>query len=334
MARAGFLLWVALLAFGLPEVTAGTGAGWLTRPDVYILAIPLYALHFLLLCHFAIKTKRTSWPALFLLGVVFGLYETWITKVVWAGYPGSDGFAMGSFGPWFGIHETVGLILFYHAITSFLLPLAVLTRLFPAYAAAFPVPNWIFGTTRWAVARRVVLALVWGLVSGHNMPVPRLYLESWVPMLALLIFGYMLLKRTPAARPTLGRIGLWIAGLWLSIIYIVSWLAIRTEFIPPAPALVITFGLYIVSALLFWWQPKHMPAQPSPAIASAKMPLKWLLIVFFIGLATSIGISAGIGLAKGLAVLPFLGMVAIGAGLFFWLVLWRGILRGIILTAR
>jgi hypothetical protein len=261
------------------------------------------------------------------LGIVFGLYETWITKVVWAGYPESDGFAMGSFGPWFGIHETVGLILFYHAVTSFLLPLAVLTRLFPAYAAAFPAPDWIFGTTRWALARRVVLALVWGLVSGHNMPEPKLFLESWVPMLVLLTIGYWLLKRTPSARPTLGRFGLWVAGIWLAIIYVVSWQLLRTELIPPAPALVITVGLYILSGLFFWWQPKQSPAQPPPTIASAKMPLMWLLIVFFIGLATSMGISAGIGLAAGLAVLPFLAMVAIGAVLFFWLLLWRGLFR-------
>ncbi|MBL1438295.1 MAG: hypothetical protein COB08_019125 [Rhodobacteraceae bacterium] len=327
MARAGFLLWVALLAFGLPEVFAGTGAGWLTRPDVYILAIPLYALHFLLLCHLALKARRTSWPALFLLGIVFGLYETWITKVVWSGYPDSDGFAMGSFGPWFGIHETVGLILFYHAITSFLLPLAVLTRLFPAYAARFPAPDWIFGATRWALLRRIGLALIWGLISGHNMPDPRLYLVSWLPMLALLAFGYWRLKHTLAARPILSRFGLWAGGIWLAILYIASWPALRTEAIPPAPALGITLGLYIVVALLFWWQKKHEPASQSLLPAPARMPFFWLLIVFFIGLATSVGISAGVGLAAGLAVLPFLAMVAIGAGLFFWLVVWRGLIR-------
>jgi hypothetical protein len=45
------------------------------------------------------------------------------------------------------------------------------------------------------------------------------------------------------------------------------------------------------------------------------------LVVFAIGLATSIGISAGVGLAAGLAVLPFVGMVALGAGLFVGLVI-------------
>ncbi len=327
MARFGFLLWVALLAFSLPEVFAGTGAGWLTRPDVYILGIPLYTLHFLLLCHIAIKTKRTSWRALYLLGLVFGLYETWVTKVVWAGYPDENGFAMGGFGPWFGIHETLGLILFYHAVTSFLLPLAVLTRLFPAFAAAFPAPDWIFGTTRWALARRIGLALIWGLISGHNMPDPCLYLISWGPMLLGLIIGYALLKNTTAARPALGQWGQWGAAIWLAIIYFASFALLRTEAIPPLPAMAITLGLYLLLALLLWRQPIRQPAQPKPVPHPAKMPLFWLMAVFLIGLATSAGISAGIGLATGLAVLPFVGMVGLGAGLFVWLVVWQGLLQ-------
>ena len=324
MARAGFLLWLALLAFSLPEVFAGTGAGWLTRPDVYILGIPLYALHFLLLCHIAIKTKRTSWPALYLLGIVFGLYETWITKVVWAGYLDENGFAMGGFGPWFGIHETIGLILFYHAVTSFFLPLAVLTRLFPAFAAAFPAPNWIFGTTSWALARRIGLALIWGLISGYNMPDPSLYLISWAPLLLGLIVGYRVVKNA-AARPVLGRKSQWLAGLWLALIYVAGFTLIRTEAIPPAPAILITLALYMLLAFLL---KRTAPRTPTPQASPpnpAKMPLIWLLAVFVIGLATSIGISAGVGLVASVAALPFLGMVALGAGLFMWLVIWRGV---------
>ncbi len=327
MARLGFLFWVALLAFGLPEVFAGTGAGWLTRPDVYILGIPLYALHFLLLCHIAIKTKRTSWPALYLLGIVFGLYETWVTKVVWAGYLDQTGFAMGGFGPWFGVHETLGLILFYHAVTSFLLPLAVLTRLFPAYAAAFPAPDWIFGTTRWALVRRIGLALIWGVVSGHNMPNPQLYLISWVPMLLGLIFGYAMLRNTTSARPTLGRWGQWGVGFWLLLIYTASFILLRVEAIPPPSVLAITLGLYFVLAWLFWRQSSHLPPPQKPASNPAKMPLFWLFVVFFIGLATSTGISAGMGPVLGLAALPFVAMVALGVGLFMWLAIWRGLFR-------
>lgn len=327
MARLGFLLWAALLAFTLPEVFAGTGAGWLTRPDVYILALPLYALHFFLLCHIAVKTKRTGWTSLYLLGIVFGLYEAWVTKVIWTGYPGETGFAMGSFGPWFGVHETIGLLLFYHAVTSFLLPIAVLSRLFPAFGAAFPVPDWVFGTSRWAFVRRLGLALVWGLISGHNMPDVGAYLASWLPMLLLLVLGYLWLRHRAKAQPTLGRWGLWLAALWLAVIYIASFKYLRVEEIPPAPALAITLGFYLILGLLFWHQPKRAAVTPPALAAPGNMPLRWLLVVFFIGLAASTALSAGVGLAIGLAVVPFLMMLVLGIGLFFWLVLWRGVIR-------
>jgi len=327
MARAGFLLWVALLAFGLPEVIAGTGAGWLTRPDVYILGIPLYALHFLLLCHFAVKTKRTSWPALYVLGIIFGLYETWITKVVWAGYLEVDGFAFGGFGPWFGVHETLGLILFYHAVVSFLLPLAAASRLFPAFGAAFPVPDWVFGASFWALLRRALLALLLGLISGHNMPDPSVYLVSWVPMILLLVAGYFLLRNRANARPTLGKIGLWVAFIWLLVIYVGSYTLLRTEAIPPVFALAITALFYVLLALVFWAVPARGPRPTTPTENRAKMPLVWLLVVFVIGLVTSVGISAGVGVVAGVAVMPFLLMMPLGAGLFLWLVIWRGLIR-------
>ena len=327
MVRAGYWLWLALLAFSLPEVFAGTGAGWLTRPDVYILGLPLYALHLLLLCHIAAKTGRTSWPALYLFGLVFGLYETWITKVVWAGYMDADGFAMGGIGPWFGLHETLGLVLFYHAVTSFLLPLAVLTRLFPAFAATFPAPDWIFGPTRWALARRIGLALLWGVISGHNMPDVRLYLISWVPMLLGLILGYRLIRDTDAARPALGRAGQWGAVLGLVVIYVGGFLLLRTEAIPPAPALAITLALYPVLALLIWQQPPRLPSPRPPADHPARMPFFWLVVVFLIGLASSVAVLTGGAAVANLAVVPFVGMVPLGAGLFVWLVLWRGLVR-------
>lgn len=327
MARIGLLLWVALLAFALPEVFAGTGAGWLTRPDVYVLALPLYALHFILLCHLAVKTRRTGWTSLYLLGIVFGLYETWVTKVVWSGYPNESGFAMGGFGPWFGVHETIGLLLFYHAVTSFLLPIAVLSRLFPSFGAAFPIPDWIFGKGRWAFGRRLGLALIWGLISGHNMPDVGIYLASWLPMLLLLVLGYLWLRPAAKADPTLGRWSLWLSVIWLAAIYIISYKYLRVEEIPPDPALAITAGFYLVLGLLYWLQPRRETETHTALESPGNMPLRWLLVVFLIGLMTSAAISAGVGLAMEFAAVPFLMMLVLGVGLFVWLVLWRGLIR-------
>lgn len=326
--RTGFLLWVALLAFGLPEVFAGSGANWIIRLDFYLLGIPLYALHFLLLVQLAIKTRRTSWPALYLFGVIFGLYESWITKVIWSGYPGSDGFASGGFGQWFGIHETIGLVFFYHPVVSFLLPLAVLCHLFPAWARMFPQPDWIFGKTRWALMRRIGFVTLIGFVSGRNMPDIHVYLLTWVPFIVLIFLGYLVLRRHangPIASPVLSVWSIVFLTLWLSLIYAVTYFNLQIQYLPPVYIQWITLGFYplLLGAILHTVKvtdsADQLPFQPS-----ASMPAKWLLILFAAGL---ISVAMGPVTPFVMVSLFFLTMILIGAILFIWLALWRGVWR-------
>ncbi len=327
--RALFVLWVSLLAFGLPEVFAGTGNGWLTRFDVYLLALPLYGLHFWLLVHIAVQTRRTSWPALYLFGIVFALYETWITKVIWHSYPGAEGFAFGGFGPWFGIHETVGLALFYHPVTSFLLPLAVVSTLFPAFGRFFPMPDWIFGTSRWALLRRVALVLVWGVVSGHNMPVPGEYLYSWLSLLVVLALGWKLLEKRVdqrVASPTLSRIGLGVAMVWLALIYGASYALLLPENLPPLPIQALTLAFYPVLALLIA-RTRPRAHDPTVANASTRGPVVVISGVFLTGLASVLILTYTPVKGASIGIIPFLAMIPLGAGLFIWLVIWQVLLH-------
>ncbi|MEE9387377.1 MAG: hypothetical protein V3U96_02100 [Paracoccaceae bacterium] len=336
--RLVFLIWVALIAFGLPEIIAGTGRLWLSNPGTYVLSIPLYSVHFLLLCHVAIKTGRTSWPALFLFGVLFGLYEAWITKVVWSGYPGSDGFSFGGFGQWFGIHETLGLVLFYHAVISFLLPLAVVSRLFSAFGQHFPVPNWVFGTTWAALLRRVGLLFILGIITGHNNPDLVEYLQTWVPYLGVIWLGYVVLRRQgvtigsgpdAVARATLSRVGFAVAVILLMAIYAVPYFKLQPEMLPPVSVQLVTLAFYPVLAFLLWRAgPAGQAVQVSQDIKDpAKMPLYWLLAVFVMGLLGIFSRSAGIGIPDGIIAIAFVAMVPLGLGLFLWLVGWKVLLR-------
>ena len=336
--RLVFILWLAVLAFGLPEVFAGTGRLWIIRADVYILALPLYALHFLLLTHIAVRTQRISWPALYLFGVLFGLYETWITKVVWHGYPGENGFAMGSIGHWFGIHETLGLVLFYHPVTSFLLPLAVVSRLFPAFGAAFPTPDWVFGRTKAAFLRRLGLLLIWGILTGHNLKQPEVVLLTWLPMLILLWLGYLLLKikgvageNTPkariVARPLLGRMGIFITVFWLLLMYLITYARLLPEWLPPPYIQLITLGFYPLLFLLLRRTPKGLHEGHEAVSHPARLPARWLISVFLLGLLVTVLMPLGAQVRTGLAILPFLSMVPLGVALFLWLVVWRVGLR-------
>jgi hypothetical protein len=49
----------------------------------------LYLAHFILLINLALIFKRTSFTSLYILGMCFGLYELWVTKVLCSGFTGS-----------------------------------------------------------------------------------------------------------------------------------------------------------------------------------------------------------------------------------------------------
>ena len=335
-----FILWVSMVAFGLPEVFAGSGRLWFARPDVYLLGLPLYGLHFLLLAHIAVRTGRTSWPALYVFGVLFALYETWVTKVVWNGYPGSGGFAMGSFGDWFGVHETLGLLLFYHPVTSFILPVVVISRLFPAFGRHFPSSDWLFGKTKGGFLLRLGLILIWGIMSGYNMAVAGDYLLTWVSMLGVLWLGYVFLKWRGAtkdsgdlaaivASPLLGHAALVVACLWLALIYVVTYLLVAPELLPPPQIQLLTLAFYPVLFVVLRIIPPRAVREDETDRAQnpARMPAFWILAVFGIGFVASILIAQGDVFRTSLAIIPFVLLVPLGVGLFIWLVIWKSILK-------
>ena len=120
------ILLIGILSMFIPEVFAGSsGPIWFLNPVGLILAFPLYLFHSMLFINLAIRTKKTSIPQLYLWGVIFGLYESWITKVLWYGFPGSPE------GPIFGyflgiaILEFSILVLFWHPVFAFVIPVLV-----------------------------------------------------------------------------------------------------------------------------------------------------------------------------------------------------------------
>ncbi len=49
----------------------------------WIMLVPLYGLHALLGGWLVMRASRVTWPVVYLPGVLFGLYEAYITKVLW-----------------------------------------------------------------------------------------------------------------------------------------------------------------------------------------------------------------------------------------------------------
>lgn len=118
------IILIGCISMFMAEVFAGSSQMWFIDPWSLLVTYWLYLAHLLLFLNLAIRTKRTSIPQLYLWGVLFALYESWITKVLWFGYPGAEGPAMGLIGG-IAILEFFTLVFFWHPILAFVMPILI-----------------------------------------------------------------------------------------------------------------------------------------------------------------------------------------------------------------
>jgi hypothetical protein len=119
-AKLVFILLAGSLSMFFAEVLSGSSVLWFVSGWAWLVTFWLYLAHFLLFINLALIFKRTSLTALYLWGVLFGLYEAWITKVTWAGYMGSEpgwGKILG-----FAFPELPLIVFFWHPVFAFILP--------------------------------------------------------------------------------------------------------------------------------------------------------------------------------------------------------------------
>ena len=120
--RIGF--WVVLTAVSGLLVENGTSSSpWLFfNPFGLLFVLPLYGLHVLLLTRVVLSASRPSLPLLYVAGALLGLYEAYVTKVLWSPTWGpTDGLVIG------GLHvfQTAVLVLFAHPVLAFIAPLVI-----------------------------------------------------------------------------------------------------------------------------------------------------------------------------------------------------------------
>ena len=116
------LIW--FLSVFCAEIFSGAGAHWVWNPILYFMVIPIYLFHTIVLLSIWYKYKRISLWSLYFLGIIFWLYETWITKVWWGWYINEPGAWMGTI-LWIALPEFPILVFFFHAVFSFILPILV-----------------------------------------------------------------------------------------------------------------------------------------------------------------------------------------------------------------
>lgn len=114
-----FWISISMISTFFAEVLAGSDLFPFFHFWGLMIVVPLYGLHTIILATIIFKSDRPSFNNLFFAGAIFGLYEAYITKILFSPTWGNTFFSF------FGVDflATVVLVLFYHPIMSFIIPL-------------------------------------------------------------------------------------------------------------------------------------------------------------------------------------------------------------------
>ena len=254
--RKSALFLMGLLSMVFAEVFSGSFPTWFLDPFGLTATLTLYWSHTLFFLAIGSRLHRMSVPHLYLWGTFFGLYESWVTKVLWAGFPGSTPIFDAVVGV--AIVETLVLVLFWHPIFSFVLPVLVFEILSRARDPTAPL---LPGHERWLVASRrnkviAVIFMIWGganIANGVHLDVVTALVGGTGSVLLVALVYRLAVRggKTFSIRTVvLGDRGLKATAAYILIYYVVTFPLLRPEGIPGPEGFVAVLLLYLIFAVI------------------------------------------------------------------------------------
>jgi hypothetical protein len=321
---------LALTLFGFlsmifAEVFSGSSPLWFLSIWGWSVTLPLYWAHAVLLLNLAVRYKRTSLTPLYLWGVIFGLYESWITKVLWAGYIGESpqfgtflGFAVGEF-------MVIGL--FWHAVFSFIVPIFIfeiivysINRDHSAILSSH-IPALLQRRRNIAILYLVMfigsLFITMGL-ARDLFSISMAILGNGL-LLAVLIHFTRKRKSTGIHSLILGRTGMNITGIYLVGLYIITFVYLLPWRRASLETMLLTLSFYLVVFNLIALSPKdRSDTEPVQGSILEFNQVKRAFIVLVV-LVVAWSLFGELGLLLG--TLSYIGMLILGPAIFVLVVL-------------
>jgi hypothetical protein len=307
------------------EVVSGSSPFVFFTPFGLVGTYPIYLLHSLVLLALLVKPgRRVSFGALYAAGMVFGLYEAYITKVLWS--PPWEPTALRVAGV--ALRDTSMLVFFWHAFMSFIIPALVAEALLGTRRLEDSLSQrwqkWLSGRWRWA-ALAALCGLWHGSISGDVSVTLASSLAS-----ALLLLVLVALWRHRPERLTLDLADLlphrtewWVLLVVLLGYYLAFGLTVRVDAIPALAGQITIWILYALAAGLWLRSQKReglpqveIPMRPagqqltvrdwftfslvfllvSLAVTLLPTPLRTVVfaVAYFLGIAAGVGIFMGV----------------------------------------
>lgn len=307
------ILLLGVLSMLFAEVFSGASTLWFLSIWGLLLTLPLYLGHALFFFNVAVRTNRTSPRQLYFFGMMFGLYEALITKVLFTGYPGSTGPMVGSvFGIAWG--EFLTLVLFWHPVMSFLLPVFVYELL---SGDIIPSHKRLLQKNARTIVVALLLVVIGAIFQSNGAKFNVLVsLGSLGGTMLIIVVLHRLVPQKNLASLILGNKGMIALGVFLVVLYGLSGAGIYPEKLPRTVLPYVIIFLWYLLAIGLLWVDRYPPGKVTiqPNVFSVQ-DLR-IFVVLLLVLAT---VSSLVRLVS-YAVLLFLfvPLMAAGVVLFSW----------------
>ncbi len=248
-----FWLLLAIYSTFFAEVVVGSAPLVFFKPDVLIITVPVYGLHILVLAPLIIRQGRIPcWQALYLTGLFFGLYEAYMTKVLWSPPWNPDAFSLGGV----AVVDFIMLVLFWHPVMAFLVPMISAEWLLNLRPAIIPTIGEKWGLRFFNFRNLCIAGGVIGICLGAMLADPAVVLGSALSStLVILLITWFCRKTNPGERIFMHRLlpdgRIWYVFILLLMIdYVILGLVLRPEALPPVANQSTIWVAYLVVFLL------------------------------------------------------------------------------------
>ncbi len=318
-----WLFWLILAAFStfFAEVFSGSDMFPFFHPFGLLVVLPLYGLHILLLGHLVYRTSRPRFSSLIFAGMLFGLYEAYLTKVLWSP-PWGDALIAAEIAP----VETLVLVLWWHAWFSFIIPLLVAEVLFTGTNQVGSILPGKIGSFLNSWKGLALLVIFGGIFQSINSPSAARSLLSGVSTTAVLI-GLTILWRQLTKKQTYtfsellpNRKQFHRLLIPTGLMYLGMGILLRPEAFPGLLGHLVIWILYGLSfSLLFRTLSTPIPVNPSNTNSGliGVSTRRWLILAALFPLSAVLGELLLAPIAEPMALFFWFGGIAFGLLMFF-----------------
>ncbi len=315
-----WLFWIILAALStfFAEVFSGSDMFPYFSAWGLLVVVPLYGLHILLLGSLVFRADKPRFASLVFAGMIFGLYEAYLTKVLWAP-PWGDSLIIAGIAP----IETLVLVFWWHAWFSFIIPLLVAEKLLTDSTSLGKSLPGKFGNFLNSWTGLAVVVVFGGVFQSINSPSPGQSLLSGLSTTAVLTGLVLLWKRLTRDQTYSMRELLpdreqfrWLL-IPTAIMYLAMGILIRPEAYPGLSGHLIIWILYGVAGYLLSRSLKNPAPEMEERQLESWSEKRWLALAGIFPLATTASELLLPGIIEPLILVFWFGGIAFGV-VMFW----------------